>query len=76
MRRAVDFDESLKNPRPIIIMVSNALDKILILLSAVEMKFLCNEENLFIESTDTQRTDFGANLFVSETTFFREKGGC
>ena len=34
---------------------------------------LCQEENLFIERTDSQRTDFGVNFFFTETTFLREK---
>jgi len=38
IRRAGNFDESLKKPRPIILTVLNALDKRLILLSAVKMK--------------------------------------
>ena len=38
IRRAGNFDESLKNPRPIILTVPNALDKRLILLSANKSK--------------------------------------
>ena len=64
IRRAGNFDESLINPRPIKIMVPNALDKRLILLFAVKMKSYATKKIYFSKEVTPSELTLGELLCV------------
>ena len=75
IRRAGNFDESLKNPRPILLTAPNALNKRLILISAVEMKSYATKKIYLSKELTPNELTLERTSLSLRRRFFEKKVG-